>query len=90
MHIENLTIITGSPKKAAAKAQEFLNAHPNATILGTALTHKRGEPVEPKEAEPAKESKAKDKDEPAAAILRSVEYTPDIPVMAITLGHVFP
>lgn len=75
--IEELTIITGSPKKAAAQAQEFLNAHPNAQILGTALTIKRGVRLPPKEAETAKDSKAKD----------AVET--DLPFVAITLGHVF-
>ena len=89
--IEHLAIITGSPEKAAAKAQAYLTEHPNATVLGTAVTMKRGKPIE--DPESAKESKPATKqaaNSPAtAAVLRCIEYGPDVPVVAITLGRVF-
>ena len=91
--IEHLKIITGSPEKAAEKAQAYLTEHPNATVLGTAVTMKRGKPLEDKDAEPAKDAKPATKQAanalPAAAVLRSVEYGPDVPVVAITLGRLF-
>ena len=91
MSIENLTIITGSPEKAAAKAQAYLDAHPNATVLGTSVTMTRGKPAEDKEAEPADESKAKAKDKPATESKAKAKDEPatEVPVVAITLGRVF-
>lgn len=91
--LEDITIVTGSPKKAAAKAQEYLNSHPNAKILSTAATYKRGELITQEEAPAKEEASAKDPkskaDTAIAATLQSVEYGPDVLVIAITLGKEF-
>ncbi len=96
--IEHLKIITGSRKEVTAKAQAYLSEHPNATVLGTAISHKRGELIEQADPEPAKKKAATKQaanapaeaaPEPVAATLRSVEYGPDVEVISITLGRVF-
>jgi hypothetical protein len=104
MKIESLKIITGTPEEVAAQAQAYLDEHPNSQILGTSVTMKRGPVIEEKTPEPVKDKETAKKpavnaatgatppvapEELKSAVLNTVEYGPDEPVVALTLGRIF-
>ena len=92
MKYEDITILTGSPKKVAALTQAYLDEHPNGKILGTAITLKRGQPIEDPEPESPKDKKPATKqaaNAPESTTLHAITYGPDLPVVSVTLAREF-